>query len=288
MQQDKVKAKQELLKFINDNKSVKEAKNIDTYSDLLGCGNSGNGEGNGSITSNQFYDANKNNKEIDLNELKIVSDLISKFGDKFYVTYFKPTENQAVTNDNLKVLKNSLLQHIALEESIFGKASFENFEKIIDFIKNCKTDYATQKEGYIPRCLWDHDKNVPYIQDAALIAGFTDGLIETAVGVFDIYKFTTCLDIRNYRAWTRECFETREKAFAIIKIAYTTFTDLEKFTNATSGIWTGIKAYGVETGGFDNQARYNHGKIIFNVASLFIGVGEAKAILKGEKTLITV
>ena len=106
--------------------------------------------------------------------------------------------------------------------------------------------------------------------------------------VFDIYKFTTCLDIRNYRAWTPECFETREKAFAIIKIAYTTFTNLEKFTNATSGIWTGIKAYGVETGGFDNQARYNHGKIIFNVASLFIGVGEAKAILKGEKTLITV
>lgn len=281
---DKVKAQQNLenyIQLINPIPKNTKTKNI-VYSGLLGCGN------NNINNNSTFYNVYKDSKSIDLNELKIVSNLISKFGDEFYTTYFKPTENQPITNENLSILKISLTKQIELEESLFGKASFENFKKIIAFLEKCKNDYALQTEGYIPRCLWDNNLNIPYIQDPALTAGVADGLIETVVGVYDITKFASCFDFLNYRAWTNDCFETRTKTYSVIKIAYATFTNYDKFSNATAGLWTGIKEYTIETASTSNQARYNQGKIIFNVASLFIGVGEANAILKGEKTLVTV
>jgi hypothetical protein len=281
---DKVKAQQNLedyIKLINPIPKNTTTKNI-VYSGLLGCGNT-------NINNNSaFYNVYKNSENINLNELRIVSNLISKFGDEFYTTYFKSTENQPITNENLSILKISLTKQIELEESLFGKASFENFKKIIAFLEKCKNDYALQTEGYIPRCLWDNNLNIPYIQDPALTAGVADGLIETVVGVYDITAFATCFDFLQYRAWTIDCIETRTKTYSVIKIAYETFTNYDHFSNATAGLWTGIKEYTIETASTSNQARYNQGKIIFNVASLFIGVGEANAILKGEKTLITV
>ena len=49
-----------------------------------------------------------------------------------------------------------------------------------------------------------------------------------------------------------------------------------------------INEYAYETIDNTPQAKYNQGKLIFNVATLFVGIGEINGILKGEKVTITV
>ncbi len=57
---------------------------------------------------------------------------------------------------------------------------------------------------------------------------------------------------------------------------------------AFEGIGTSFNEYLIETCAISNQARYNQGKLIFNIAGLFIGVTEANALIKGETTLLKV
>ena len=127
-----------------------------------------------------------------------------------------------------------------------------------------------------------------YITDMAFSAGFTDGLIETVVGVFQLANFASCWDFTNVNFFSSDCAQTRDKTIKVLQLVYSTFSDYNQFSTATSGAWSGIKGYADETTKLDNQARYNQGKIVFNVASLFIGAGEAKAILKGETALTAV
>ena len=162
------------------------------------------------------------------------------------------------------------------------------------FLKNCYDSYKLQKEGYVPRCLWDHNLYIPngpfgyYINDPAFSSGIVDGLIETADGVLDIVKFLDCYNPTSFRAWTDECVDTRDKTYNALKQMYLVISDKDKLNEAYDAVKGKLGEYIDETTAVDNQARYNHGKIVFNVASLFIGVGEAKALLNGEKTLALV
>jgi len=162
------------------------------------------------------------------------------------------------------------------------------------FLKNCYDSYKTQKEGYVPRCLWDHNLYIPngpfgyYINDPAFTSGIVDGLIETADGVLDIAKFLDCYNPVSFRAWTDGCVDTRDKTYNALKQMYLVISDKDKLNEAYNAVKGKLGEYIDETTAVDNQARYNHGKIVFNVASLFIGVGEAKALLNGEKTLALV
>ena len=173
------------------------------------------------------------------------------------------------------------------DSSWFTTEGLAYLEKTLDFIQKCKSSYTNQ-EGYIPRCLWDHNKNIPYTADMAFSAGFADGLIETGVGIFQIASFADCWNFTKLDFFTGRCAEVREKTQQVVKIAYDTFSDFDQFKTAMAGTWDNFKDYTDETASFDNQARYNQGKIVFNVASLFIGAGEANAILKGETTLAAV
>ena len=162
------------------------------------------------------------------------------------------------------------------------------------FLKNCYDSYKLQKEGYVPRCLWDHNLYIPngpfgyYINDPAFSSGIVDGLIETADGVLDIVKFLDCYNPTSFRAWTDECVDTRDKTYNALKQMYLVISNKDKLNEAYDAVKGKLGEYIDETTAVDNQARYNHGKIVFNVASLFIGVGEAKALLNGEKTLALV
>ncbi|WP_343706147.1 fibronectin type III domain-containing protein [Flavobacterium sp.] len=173
------------------------------------------------------------------------------------------------------------------DSSWFTKEGLEEVEKAIDFLQKCKTLYATQ-EGYIPRCLWDHNKNISYVSDMAFSSGFADGLIETGVGTVQMVNFAKCWNFTEANFYTANCTNIRLKTIEIAKIAYQTFSDFENFKTVASDAWGNIKDYTDETASFDNQGRYNQGKIVFNVVSLFIGAGEAKAIIKGETTLVAV
>jgi polyhydroxyalkanoate synthesis regulator phasin len=213
-----------------------------------------------------------------------------------YALNDKLNEAKNVTDWGSEIFKitsqiDSVFQEVInkVESTLFTKEGLQHFQETLAFMKKCKSDYALQKEGYIPRCLWDHNQNVPYVNDMAFSAGFTDGLIETVVGVFQMSKFASCWDFTSPTSFfSSDCIEIRDKTQQVLQLAYTTFSDYDKFSTATGGAWSSIKGYTDESSKLDNQARYNQGKIVFNVASLFIGAGEAKAILKGETTLVAV
>jgi hypothetical protein len=161
------------------------------------------------------------------------------------------------------------------------------------FFQKCYQGYKTQ-EGYVPRCLWDHNNYVPngifgyYVNDPAFTSGIIDGLIETGDGALDLIKFVDCYNPLSFRAWTDKCYDTRDKTYNVLKQIYQLVSNKEKLNEACKSVKEKLGDYTNETAGVDNQARYNQGKIVFNVASLFIGVGEAKALINGEKTLLTV
>jgi hypothetical protein len=116
-----------------------------------------------------------------------------------------------------------------------------------------------------------------------------DGALEIGKGVWDLAKFIECYNPVSFHAWTgQDCHDTRTKTYDVLTKIASTFTDLTKFKAAIGGAYSGIGSYFNETIGLDNQARYNQGKAIFNVASFFVGIGEANAVLKGQTTLAAV
>lgn len=163
------------------------------------------------------------------------------------------------------------------------------------YINNCIEAYKLQTEGYVPRCLWDHNNYVPtgtfipYNIDPAMISGVIDGALEMGKGVYDIATFIKCIDPTSVDFWLKKsCFDLRTKTGKVIGELTDLLADSVLLNKAFEGIGTSFNEYLSETVAISNQARYNQGKLIFNIASLFFGVGEANAIVKGETTLLKV
>ena len=169
----------------------------------------------------------------------------------------------------------------------------ENLKKFWDFIKQCKSDYKNQKEGYIPRCLWDHDNYVPnglfipYSFDPAFTSGFVDGAIETVDGIIKIVEVISCHNLTSPAFYTGHCKDVRTQTWNTMGDVMNIIAYKDKREAFFRDIGAMFSEYVDETIGFDNQARYNQGKLAFDAVSMFFGAGEIKAATKSGKLIQT-
>ncbi|CAI9429630.1 hypothetical protein MSHRCOH1_05410 [Candidatus Ornithobacterium hominis] len=68
----------------------------------------------------------------------------------------------------------------------------------------------------------------------------------------------------------------------MLRQIYEIFSSEEKLQQVTQSIQQQLSEYIDKTASVSNQARYNQGKLTFDVVTLFVGVGEAKSYLKGN------
>ena len=168
----------------------------------------------------------------------------------------------------------------------------DNLKKFLDFIKQCKSDYKNQKEGYIPRCLWDHDNYVPnglfipYSFDPAFTSGFVDGAIETVDGIIKIVEVISCHDFTSLTTFYADrCKDVRTQTWNTMGDVMNIIVYKDKREAFFRDIGTMFSEYVDKTLGLDNQARYNQGKLAFDAVSMFFGAGEIKAATKSGKLL---
>ena len=158
------------------------------------------------------------------------------------------------------------------------------FPKVWAFLQKCRDDYKTQTEGTIPRCVWDHPVQIPYSPaDLAFGCGFVDGGLELVQSGADLVRFFSCFSPT--QAFTPDCIELRDKTQKVFSQLVEVFSDKEKAKLALGQTFNKIGGYFKETLKIDNQARYNQGKALFTIASMFVGAGEMAAVARGERTL---
>lgn len=153
-----------------------------------------------------------------------------------------------------------------------------------EFITQCYDDYKNQTEGIVPRCLWENTSEaLSYYADPAFTSGIVDGAYDMVKGASDLGNFINAWTSPTY-AFTSEAKDIRDQTCAFfdyaclfIKDEGTTRQDVKKEFKSY------IENYIDETTAIDAQARYNHGKLLFNIASFFIGVGEIKELASGAK-----
>jgi hypothetical protein len=165
--------------------------------------------------------------------------------------------------------EESALAGIALEAYVKGFSLHESY-------------YAVEG-GLIPDYLWKSGMVNP------IAAGFIDGAWQTIEGTWGIVKF---LD-----AWKnpfgeplictpQEALEIRLGTWQFVQFLNELVTNPETRAQTWNALKASFSDYIDETLGLDNQALYNQGKLVFDVITLFIGVGEVKAILNGQKVTI--
>jgi hypothetical protein len=147
------------------------------------------------------------------------------------------------------------------------------------YVKSFSLDesYYAVEDGLLPEYLWKSGLINPYA------AGFVDGLWETIEGTWGIAKFLAAWQPNNV---SEQALLMRMQTYQFVEF----LNDLAKSPELRTQAWNSLKQsfseYVDETAGLDNQAMYNQGKLIFDVITLFIGIGEIKAILNGQKVTI--
>ncbi len=160
-----------------------------------------------------------------------------------------------------------------------GYTTYELLQMVVEFVKNCGKGYATQNSGLVPRCLWDQNIN----PTVAYQAGFIDGAFEIAEVVWQASEFFSAWTPTNPFFYSSNAEKIRQQTIDIVLM----IKKLDDQDILMSTVWDEVsKSFGEyvdETVALTPQARYNQGKLIFEVVSFFFGVGEAKAFLKTGK-----
>lgn len=132
------------------------------------------------------------------------------------------------------------------------------------------------KEQLIPEILWQAGIVDPYM------AGIVDGAWEVIILPYDLANFVNAWMPSAYY-FSVEAIQIRAETIEFVKF----LNELAKKQEIRQQVWGQIKVefsdYVDDISGLDKNAQYLQGKLIFDVASLFFGVGEVKALLKGEK-----
>jgi hypothetical protein len=187
-------------------------------------------------------------------------------------------------------MEKSLQSCIEVQQQVYGSVGLESFEKLMAFLRLCYKDYQKQLDDdthdIVPRCLWKDQTQTLYysMMDRAFQAGLVDGAWEMLVGVVDLLNFVDCwLPVSpSLRFWFDEdCSALREKSKNVFSSLGSVVTDGEKFTTFTSQVGEQLSSYMSSLGDFFPHARHEQGKLVFNVASLFIGAGAPNAVVKG-------
>ncbi len=160
-----------------------------------------------------------------------------------------------------------------------GYTTYEVLQMVTTFVKSCGEQYTTQKNGLIPRCLWDQDL-APAI---AYYAGFIDGAFETVEMGWSVGKFMKAWNPTDPYFYDPKAATIRQQTIDIVVLIQQ--LDEKDILVSTIGAELGkaFDKYLDETVALTPKARYNQGKLIFEVASFFFGVGEVKTFLKTGK-----
>src|SRR5690606_5237093 len=151
---------------------------------------------------------------------------------------------------------------------------------IISFAKDCSTNYNAAPNGIVPRCLWQQEGS-PVV---AYQAGFIDGAWEIIPTTIDTGRFLQAWQpLNNAYYFTHEAGETRQRTIEVLLLMEQLYKQDALYDTLKKQFSNEFDKYVDETVTLDAQAKYNQGKLIFEVASFFFGVGEAKAALKTGK-----
>ncbi len=160
-----------------------------------------------------------------------------------------------------------------------GYSTHELLQMVVAFIKKCGEGYTTQNNGLVPRCLWEQDIN-PAV---AYYAGFIDGAFEIAELGWSATKFFKAWNLTDPYFYDPNAAKIRQQTIDLVLMVQ----KLDEQDVLLSTVWSEVaKSFGEyidETAALTPQARYNQGKLIFEVVSFFFGVGEAKAFLTTGK-----
>jgi hypothetical protein len=251
-------------------------------------------------------------KKLIANINALVGDLMT---DTDYLNFLKipmqATGKKFLTKAELQDMYESL-ELIKSLRGLFGVAA--KFEEIINWIKNCNavnSDVCTIGNNLVPRCLWDNDlSSIPLSPTASLptMAGVIDGAYQTIEGLAELgvlaakfqigsLKFLNCwvnpLEFSKFGS-DPNCQETRKETIEAVDYVKRFATDpatrnsaYETFKDLKDAIGTQFDQWWDETfciGSSNEQFRccqYNQGRLVFDVASCFFGVGELKLAAKG-------
>jgi len=170
---------------------------------------------------------------------------------------------------------------LGLNREIIGDLTAYDILKIaINFTRKCAVDYQTQDAGIVPRCLWDQETN----KSVAYFAGFVDGAWEILEMGISLIQLQNAWNPMSPFFTTTEAFEIRKQTIDVISMLKALYDDKNGEVDAAiAAAKNEFSKYLDETLALDAQARYNQGKIIFEVVGLFFGVTEVKAFLTTGK-----
>lgn len=166
-------------------------------------------------------------------------------------------------------------------KDVIGDLSIYEVLKIaINFTRNCAVSFQAQESGIVPRCIWYQNVNIPI----AYYAGFIDAAWEIGELVVDIVKLKNAWDPLSSFFSTPEALEIRQQTMdALVMLQNLWENKNGEQDRAWESINREVDKYLNETIALDAQARYNQGKLIFEVASAFFGIAEIKAFAKTGK-----
>jgi len=145
-----------------------------------------------------------------------------------------------------------------------------------DYIRSLSLheDYLGRDPWTIPAYLWQNGLINPGM------AGVIDGFLETINSVYTIGEFILAWNPFNY---STRAMEIRWATWRFVEFLNGVKDDPQFWSQVWNEVKTEFGKYIDDTVGMDAQAVYNQGKLLFDVATLFVGIGEIKAILNGTK-----
>ena len=177
--------------------------------------------------------------------------------------YFSPDEEYPV--------------NVSLYQSQSGRVDLERTESLV-----LPKEYYDIKEGLIPKDWWMAGFVDPYV------AGIIDGAWEVLVGVYDVAVFIQAYKITEEFYWTEEAKEIRKNTKEFGKFLIELWKSEETRNTFKEQIKNEINQYIDNITCLEVECQYLQGKLIFDVATVFFGVSEAKTLIKGEKLTLSI
>ncbi len=169
----------------------------------------------------------------------------------------------------------------------------ESGSLVIDWDNYVKTNYfqcySTYQnyDGIIPECAWNN--NCLNIDDAkckarAIFFGMIDGAFLTIKDAYTLVNFLSCWNFAGPLSNSIDCYLARQQTVLTLRSIKTFCEDPQ----ARIAAWDKLR---VSIGDWSNQTfcpnltcAYNQGRMLYNLAGLFYGGSEAKALMKAGIT----
>lgn len=203
----------------------------------------------------------------------------------------KSTENLMDYNQGTGLVKD---QWLKISEEIHVLNWFDDEEDAslfgFDLSKYLKDKFGLQcyetyknYDGVIPQCFWNNSICPITIENCygtALVCGIIDGVFVTIKDIFNIAEFVDCWSPLGLKPDPAKCILIQNATEKTIETIRQICNDPNGTSLIYSTIKNSLKDWAGSTFCTDKTCAYNQGRLIFDVVSLFYGVGEVKAALK--------